>query len=239
MSRSRRNRPDANIEGAAEPANVASQNSRRGLIAAIIVALLVAVLAFVALRKLSTPASDGNDDADAALLSEHSPTLGDAGARVHVVEFLDPACETCAQFYPVVKQLMTQNPGRIRLSVRHVAFHDGAEFAVRALEASRAQDKYWETLEALLGSQTQWAPHHTVQPQQVVPVLERVGLDMDRLREDMDGADVTRRVDRDRADAMTLQVTATPEYFVNGRPLPSFGYEQLVALVHEELDRAY
>jgi hypothetical protein len=44
---------------------------------------------------------------------------------------------------------------------------------------------------------------------------------------------------RDRDDAMTLKVTATPEYFVNGRPLPEFGYEPLLALVREELERAY
>jgi hypothetical protein len=30
-------------------------------------------------------------------------------------------------------------------------------------------------------------------------------------------------------------VTKTPEYFVNGRPLPSFGFEQLRTLVDEEL----
>jgi hypothetical protein len=30
-------------------------------------------------------------------------------------------------------------------------------------------------------------------------------------------------------------VTQTPEYFVNGRPLPSFGFEQLKKLVDEAL----
>jgi protein-disulfide isomerase len=239
MSRkSKRNRPDVNAEGTPAPAKVANANSRRGLIAAVLVGVLVVALAVVALRKQSAAPAPGGD-AQAALASEHSPTIGDAAAKVHVVEFLDPACETGAQVYPVVKQLLADNPGKIRLSLRHVAFHDGAEFAVRALEASRAQGKYFETLEALLGSQSSWAPHHTVQSQLVVPVLERVGLDMERLRADMEGAEVTTRVERDRADAMALKVTATPEYFVNGRPLPSFGYEQLLALVREELDRAY
>ena len=31
------------------------------------------------------------------------------------------------------------------------------------------------------------------------------------------------------ADAKTLKVKATPEFFVNGRPLPSFGFDQLKA----------
>ena len=36
-----------------------------------------------------------------------------------------------------------------------------------------------------------------------------------------------------------MKVTATPEYFVNGRPLPSFGDQQLLELVREELQKAY
>ena len=38
---------------------------------------------------------------------------------------------------------------------------------------------------------------------------------------------------------MTLKVSATPEYFVNGRPLPSFGQQQLLDLVREELGKHY
>ena len=40
---------------------------------------------------------------------------------------------------------------------------------------------------------------------------------------------------QDLADAQTLNVTKTPEFFVNGKPLPSFGYEQLKTLVDEAL----
>ena len=83
-----------------------------------------------------------------------SPTLGNPDAKVHIVEFLDPACETCAAFYPEVKKLMAANPDRIRLSVRHVPFHNGSDQVVRILEAARDQGKYRPTLEALLASQT-------------------------------------------------------------------------------------
>ena len=241
MSRkSKRNRPDATTqEGVDAPAAVATRNSRRALVVASLVGLVVIVLAVLVLRWQSTPADPDRGAHAAALASENSPALGDPVAKVHVVEFLDPACETCAQFFPVVKQLMAENPGRIRLSVRHVAFHEGSEYAVRALEASREQDLYWQALETLLASQAQWAPHHTVRADLVMTALAPTGLDLDRLATDMQAAVVTERIARDRDDAMSLKVTATPEYFVNGRPLPSFGYEQLLTLVKEELDRAY
>ena len=171
----------------------------------------------------------------AALLSGHSPTLGDPRAKVHIVEFLDPACETCALFYPMVKQWMAEVPGEIRLSIRHIAFHTGADYAVRILEASRKQDKYWQTLEALLASQRQWTQHHTVQPERIGPAIARVGLDMEQLKADMNSIEVMTRIEQDKKDAILLKVSATPEYFVNGRPLPSFGQQQLADLVREEL----
>jgi protein-disulfide isomerase len=31
----------------------------------------------------------------------HSPVLGPQGAPVTIVEFFDPACETCHAFYPI------------------------------------------------------------------------------------------------------------------------------------------
>lgn len=169
------------------------------------------------------------------LVRFHSPSLGNAGARVHIVEFLDPACETCAAFYPLVKKMMAANPADIRLSVRYAPFHQGSDQVVMALEASRKQGKYWEALEALLGSQGAWVQNHRARPDLIWPQLARVGLDTERLKSDMQAPEIARAIAQDVADAKTLKVTKTPEYFVNGRPLPSFGYEQLRDLVQEEL----
>jgi protein-disulfide isomerase len=174
---------------------------------------------------------------EAALASEHAPTVGDPGAKVHIVEFLDPACGTCAMFYPMVKGWMAEVPGQIRLSVRHVPFHDGVEYAVKVLEASRNQDKYWETLETLLASQREWVQNHVVQQDRVLPAIASVGLDLEQLEADMNSPEVRARMDKDLQDSKVLKVVATPEYFVNGRPLPSFGQEQLANLVREELQK--
>jgi len=63
-------------------------------------------------------------------------------------------------------------------------------------------------------------------------------MDMARLQNDANAPDVAAMVARDLTDAKTLNVTMTPEYFVNGKPLPSFGFEQLKTLVDEELANA-
>ena len=183
------------------------------------------------------PMQAGDPAREAALASEHAPTVGDSGAKVHIVEFLDPACGTCAMFYPMVKRWMAEVPGEIRLSIRHVPFHDGVEYVVRILEASRNQDKYWETLEALLATQRQWVQNHVVQPERVLPAIASVDLDLEQLEADLNSDEVQQRMDRDLQDSKTLKVVATPEYFVNGRPLPSFGQEPLANLIREELQK--
>ena len=229
-------RPDS--KGPSTPG--AKQGPRWGLLIGAMATVLFVVLAgrLLFTGKATQPSPSAGSSNAAALASEHSPLLGDPGASVHIVEFLDPACETCALMYPYVKRMLADNPGRIRLSIRHVPFHQGAEFVVRLLEASRAQDKYWQTLEALLATQAQWAPHHTVQPDLVWPAIAGVGLDVERLRTDMNAPGVAERMQRDIDDAKALTVTATPGYFVNGRPLPSFGLQQLQDLVNEELRKA-
>ena len=238
MSRkSRRNRPEQGADTASNsPPTQAGRTSRRGLVVGgLAAALVIAAIAMLFSGKNTRDTQQASADTAAALASEHSPTLGPPDARVHIVEFLDPACETCAQFYPVVKQLLAEHPQQIRLSVRHVAFHEGAEYVVRLLEASRRQDRYWQTLEALLGTQAQWAPHHTVDPALALQAASAAGLNLQQLISDMNSPEVTGRVQRDRQDAMTLQVVATPEFIVNGRRLPSFGLQQLLGLVEEEL----
>lgn len=43
---------------------------------------------------------------------------------------------------------------------------------------------------------------------------------------------------QDVEDLTALQVSRTPTFFVNGRSLPSFGPDQLAALVAEEVAKA-
>lgn len=170
-----------------------------------------------------------------ALVRFHSPTLGKADAPVHIVEFLDPACETCREFYPFVKELMAANPGKIKLSLRYAPFHNGSDRVVMMLEAARKQGKYWEALETLLDAQPYWVVNHAANVDAAWKGLISIGLDMERLKADMNSPEIVRLIEQDIADAKTLNVTQTPEYFVNGKPMPSFGYDQLKKLVTDAL----
>jgi protein-disulfide isomerase len=170
---------------------------------------------------------------------DHSPTLGSDDAKVFIVEFMDPACETCAAFEPFIKQAMAANPGKIKLVLRYAPFHDGADNFVKILEAARMQGKYWETLELMFKTQHIWASHHNYQPERLWEVLPRAGLDIERIKKDMHSPAIAKIIEQDMADVKTLNVQKTPGYFVNGRPLQQFGYKQLAQLIQSELDAQY
>ena len=212
---------------------------RKTLVITAAVALLAAFVVGTLVYQVLQADSAQAVEREALLVRDHAPTVGPAEAKVHIVEFLDPACETCAAFYPFVKRMMAANPGKIRVSIRYAPFHKNADYVVKVLEATRKQGKYWEALEALLKSQARWSPNHTPVPDFVWNQLEGLGLDLERVRQDMNAPDIARNIQQDIADARALDVNQTPEFFVNGKPMPSFGFEQLTTLVIDALAKAY
>jgi protein-disulfide isomerase len=172
-------------------------------------------------------------------LREHSQTLGSNEAKVFLIEFSDPACGTCASFYPFIKKLMADNPGKIRLILRNAPFHDGSDYIVKILEASRKQGKYWKTLEVVYNTQKQWVKNHQVQPQLIWKILSEAGLNLEKIRNDMNDPKIAELIKQDLEDAKTLNVKKTPGFFVNGKPLERFGYKQLQELVESEIRAIY
>ena len=173
------------------------------------------------------------------LIRDHSPILGDAAAKVYVVKFTDPACETCAAFSAYLKQWMAAYPGKIKLVIRYAPFHHGSSDVVKILVAARKHGKFWETLDVLYASQAQWTEHHQVIVDRVWPILERAGLDVNAIRAGMNDPEIDRIIEQDMADAQVLDVRKTPGLFVNGKPLDPFGAQEFKELVESELRANY
>jgi protein-disulfide isomerase len=170
---------------------------------------------------------------------EHSQTLGSNNAKVFLIKFTDPGCETCKAYHPFVKQLMKDHPGKIKLVIRYAPFHKGADTMVKILEAAKKQGKFWETLEVMYRTQRQWANHDKPQPELIWNLLPREGLDLDKVRKDMNDPAIAKIIEQDLSDAKKLNVTKTPGFFVNGKPLTSFGRKQLRQLVNSEIKGLY
>lgn len=207
-----------------------------GILALVVAAFVLGVSLY---RKQTQTAQDQTVRAEQTrLVRVHSPVLGPQGAPVTIVEFFDPACETCRAFYPIVKDLLAQYPEQVRLVIRYAPFHQGSDQVVKLLEAARRQGKYQQVLEAVLQAQPTWADHGRPNPDLTFEIAKAAGLDIERAREDMARPEMQALLETDVADLTALQVSKTPTFFVNGRSLPSFGPEQLAGLVAEEVAKA-
>ena len=178
-------------------------------------------------------------DSPSVLERASAKSLGPADAKVTIVEFMDPGCETCRAFHPFVKKLLEENPGKVRLTVRYLPLHQGADTMVKILEAADKQGMYWDTLHLMFATQPMWASHHHPQPEKIWPMLPKAGLDVEAIRRDMESPEIAAILEKDMADAERLGIRKTPSFFVNGKPLTEFGYDQLRALVDDAVASSY
>ena len=213
--------------------------NKQWIVGASVVAVVVAFVAGAVVFKgretqEAGQAAQSNSD---ALVRASSPVFGNPAAKVTIVEFFDPACETCRAFYPLVKTIVNSSFGQVRLVVRHAPLHQGSDTAVKILEAARLQGQYWPAVERALAGQPQWAAHGNARPELIWDLITDLGLDMAKARADADSPAVAQLLSQDIADMKALKVDRTPGFFVNGTPLREFGEAQLRALVDQEIKK--
>ncbi len=209
-----------------------------------ILVVAVAVIAFVTFgaTALLYNRNDGSQTASLTplestpLVRAHSVVLGKKDAPVTIVEFFDPACEACRAFHPIVKQILTKYEGSVKVVLRYAAFHEGSDEAVRILEAARLQGLFEPVLEALLEKQPTWSAHGAPDLKKAWQAAGAAGLDLTRARKEQLMPEITATLIQDAADVKKVGVEGTPTFFVNGKPLPSFGSQQLVDLVVSEIE---
>ena len=168
----------------------------------------------------------------------YSPVIGEVNAPVTIVEFFDPSCEACRAFYPVVKQIMGEFPNQVRLVLRYATFHKGSEEVVRMLEASRLQGVFEPVLDVLLKRQPEWAIHGNPRIDKAWGFAEQAGLNVEKARNAMFSDEINQILIQEKNDIKALKVSRTPTFYVNKKPLPKFGGQELYELVRTEVEAA-
>lgn len=152
--------------------------------------------------------------------------LGAETAPVTLEEFGDYQCPPCAQIYPEVERVREEFGGRVRLVFRHyplTRIHPHALLAAHAAESAGLQGKFWEMHRLLYENQTAWS--NTPDPRPAFDAYaRRLGLDAERFRRDLGGAEADARLVADVGRARSVGVESTPTFFVNGRKLAATDY---------------
>jgi Na+/H+ antiporter NhaA len=143
---------------------------------------------------------------------ERDHIRGHPDASITVIEFGDFECPYCGQAEPVARALLADTD--LRFVWRHLPLtdvHPAAELAAEAAEAAAEQGKFWEMHDCLLDHQDQ------LEPEDLMRYAERLGLDLDRFRDDLNGHAFRTRVAQDVESADISGATGTPTFFINGQ----------------------
>ena len=169
------------------------------------------------------------------LIKPHSPVKGAFSAKVTVVEFLDPECESCSAMYPTVKKIYEEYKSDIKLVVRYMTYHQNSKYVANILEGARAENKYWEALELLFQTQGQWANHQNPNPDLIPEILKPLKLNIKKIITDAKSGKYDKQIMEDMEDGKKVGVRGTPTFFVNGNQLEELGYESLKSEIDSKL----
>lgn len=147
--------------------------------------------------------------------ADDDPSVGPANAPVTIVEFSDFQCPYCKLSVPLIKEILAKYPDKVKVVYRDYPGpnHPHAPQAAEAAHCAGDQGKFWEYHDSLFDRQ---APE---KGWNFTEIAQEVGLNHDVFATCL----ITRRyreeVVKDLHDGLTLGVTSTPTFFINGRPL--------------------
>lgn len=165
----------------------------------------------------------------AALFNDpDSVTIGNPKGDVTVVEFFDYTCGYCKMMAPSFKRLVAADKN-VRVVFKEWPVRGAvATTASRAAVASRAQGtgKYLAFHDAL------YAVPGQLSEAAIFDAAKAAGLDVARLRKDMQSPVVDAVLDRNHELGSALELRGTPALIINDRLIPgALAYEELVKQV--------
>lgn len=136
------------------------------------------------------------------------PVGGNPEGEVTLVEFFDYNCPYCRKAMPIMQQALEADPALKFVYKEWPILGPGSEFAARAALASVRQNKYQGFHQALM------AYSGSISESSTLAIAEQVGLDIDRLKQDMNDPAISAAIERNKALADALRITGTPAFVV-------------------------
>lgn len=163
----------------------------------------------------------------AELLNDpNSPVSGNLEGDVTVVEFFDYRCGYCKRVAGAVTQLQQEDP-KIRVVYKdYPILGDASALAARAALASKSQGKHQAFHEALLASEEELTQEN------LWAMATVVGLDVEKLKRDMESPSIQTTIERNQALARELGINGTPGFIVGTELVPgALGLKDLKELI--------
>jgi protein-disulfide isomerase len=139
---------------------------------------------------------------------------GNPKAETTVVEFFDYRCPYCKAVAPRVDEVVADDKGLRIVLMEFPVLGPDSVFASRAAIASRAQGKYMAFHKSMMSHKG------NLDQDTVLELAKEVGLDLDRLKADMQSPEVEALIKRHYELADKLGVTGTPAFVIGEELVP-------------------
>jgi protein-disulfide isomerase len=161
-----------------------------------------------------------------------------SSAKLTLVEFGDYECPACAEYNPLIKQLLTEFSGKINYVFRSfpLSQHSNAWISSQAAEAAGLQGKYWQMHDKLYESVNDWSKSADAKSI-FVGYAQNLGLNVDKFKVDIDSKAVKDRIQKDANDGNLVNLNQTPTFYLNGVKIGNLTgkYEDLKKIISGQL----
>ncbi|GAA4941535.1 sodium/proton antiporter (NhaA family) [Actinomycetospora succinea] len=188
---------------------VLADTARVGVLAGSVIALGLGAVVFRAGRSF-LPEEPSRD-----LLRPVDPRRdhirGPVGAPLTIVEYGDFECPFCGKATGNIRQVREHFGDDMRYVFRHLPLddvHPHARSAAEIAEAAARQDRFWDVHD------TFFAHADALERDDLIAYCADLGLDIDRLEEDLREGDPENHVEDDEIDARSSDLPGTPTFYL-------------------------
>jgi protein-disulfide isomerase len=172
------------------------------------------------------------ENADQIFRSSLDLVAGNPNGKVTMVEFFDYNCGYCKRAMPDVMRMVEEDKDLKLVIKEFPILGPGSLVAAKAALASKKQEKYLDFHLALLGHEGH------LEADTVMEIATTVGLDVAKLKADMETEEVGNILEANMSLAQKLGIQGTPAFIVDETLIPgAIGYEALAASVKQVRDQ--
>jgi protein-disulfide isomerase len=144
----------------------------------------------------------------------NAPVLGNPKGDVTLIEFFDYRCPYCRQVEPWLQSLVKEDHGVRLVQKEFPILGPASVYAAKVALVAWKQGKHAEFHSALMAKQG------NIDEAAILEVAESVGLDVAKVKADMNSEEIVSEVQRSMEIARSLGLTGTPGFIVGTELVP-------------------
>jgi len=150
-------------------------------------------------------------------------TTGSDAHKLLLIEYGDYQCPSCGTANPYLETLLKEYGDKFTFVFRNfplTTIHPNARAAAAVAEAAGQQGKFWEMHNKLYDGQNDWSGLNSKQRGELfTQYANELSLNLDTFNADIAGKSVTKKINFDIALGKSVDVSATPTFYLNGEKL--------------------